>query len=75
MADLRCGGLFPKISEIVVQFPKFLVIYEIRQVEFEYSQIFLWPLLRMCTRSGQNGPKCGQIAKKSGYVQNRGQRT
>ena len=35
-------------------------------------EVVLWPFLRICTKSGQNGSKPGQ---NSGYVRNRARRT
>jgi len=41
-----------------------------------WPKVALWAFLRMCTKSGQTGPKRGKkIAKKSGSVRNSGQRT
>jgi len=35
-------------------------------------EVVLWPFLRMCTKSGQNGSKPSQ---NSGYVRTRARRT
>jgi len=62
-----------KLHVIVVQFAKFLDIQEIGHGEVNFKVEFytgssLMTVLRMCTKSGQNGSKSGQ---NSGYVRNR----